>query len=150
VQVFAFAEEADEEELCGGVRVQAAGDEEVGDGDAVGGFLPFEGEGAEGGGGDGGAGVDVGDDGEDGIEGCGEDLEGVGGFHGVAGVFHFGAVGGGVRGVGVEVWGGGRGAYMRMKNMKWPLEDEVSLNEMCSNERKRSRSTYRRTRRPDL
>ncbi len=39
---------------------------------------------------------------------------------------------------------------MRMKNMKWPLKDEVSLNEMCSNERKRCRSTYRRTRRLDL
>ena len=85
------AEEADEEELGGRVRVQAAGDEEVGDGDAVGGFLPLEGQGAEGGGGDGGAGVDLGEHRKKKIEGRGEDLEDVGGFHGVAGVFHFGA-----------------------------------------------------------
>lgn len=125
MQVLAFAEEADEEEFGGGVRVQAAGDEEVGDGDAVGGFLPFEGQGAERGGGDGGTGVDVGDGGEDGVEGCREDLEGVGGFHGVAGVFHFGAIGKGELG-GRDCRGEGAWAYIRMKNMKWPFEDEVS------------------------
>ena len=35
-----MAEDADEEEFGGGVRVEAAGDEEVGEGEAVGCFLP--------------------------------------------------------------------------------------------------------------
>ena len=90
VQVFALPEEADKKEFCGGMRVQAPSDEEIGDGDAVGGFLPFYWQRGERGGSDVRAGVYVGDDGEDGVEGRGEDLEGVGGFHGVAGVFHFG------------------------------------------------------------
>ena len=122
VQVPAGAEEADEEELGRGVRVQAAGDEEVGDRDPVRGFLPFEREGAEGWGGDGGAGIDVGDDGEDGVEGCGEDLEGIGGFHGVARVFHLRAFGG------ISEFRGFRsmGVYIRIKNMKCPGIDEIS------------------------
>ena len=88
--MLAFPKEADEQQFGGGMRIQAPRNQEIGNGDAVGCFLPLYGERGERGGCDVGAGVDVGDNGEDGVEGCGEDLKGVSGFHGVAGVFHFG------------------------------------------------------------
>ena len=107
VQVAAVAEKAHEEQLRGRVRVQAAGDEEVGDRDAEGDLGPEGRQRAEGGAGDAGADVVVGDDGEDGVEGGGEALEGVGGLrrglgrglgeegegtclHCVGGISHFG------------------------------------------------------------
>ena len=90
VQVPRVPEDAHEEQLGRRVRVQAACDQEVGDGEAVGGFLPDFGQGGEGGGGDGGAKVVVGYDGEDGVEGCCEPLEEVSGLHGVLRAGHFG------------------------------------------------------------
>ena len=71
------------------MAVERAGDEEIGDGDAVGGFGPFGGQGGEGRGGDVGAEVKVCDDGEEDVEAGGEDLEHVGGAHGVLRVAHF-------------------------------------------------------------
>lgn len=41
------AEQADEDEFRSGVGVERAGDEEIGDSDAVGCFAPLKGEGAE-------------------------------------------------------------------------------------------------------
>ena len=82
VYVSRFAEDAHEDEFRSCVGVQAAGNEEIGDGDAVGRFGPFYREGAEAwrGYGIGVVEVDVGNDGEDGVEGCGEDLKGPGGL----------------------------------------------------------------------
>jgi hypothetical protein len=80
VKVARTAKEAHENQLGSGVRIEGAGDEEVGNRDAVGGFGPDWRQRGEGGGQDCGADVVVGYDGEDGIEGCGKDLEGVGGL----------------------------------------------------------------------
>ena len=88
VQVPRSAEEAHEEQFRRRVAVERAGDQEIRDGDAVGCFGPFGREGGEGGGGDVGAEVEVGDDGEEDVEARGEDLEHVGGAHGVLGVAH--------------------------------------------------------------
>ena len=70
------------------MAIERAGDEEIRDGDAVGCFGPFGREGGEGGGGDVGAEVEVCDDGEEDVEAGGEDLEDVGGAHGVLRVAH--------------------------------------------------------------
>ena len=78
VQVGAGAEEAHEEQLGSRVRVQAAGDEEVGDRDPERDLRPEGGQRAEGRAGDRGADVVVRDDREDGVEGRGEALERVG------------------------------------------------------------------------
>ena len=77
VNVPRFAEDAHEDEFGGRVRIQATGDEEVRDGNAVSCLGPFYRERSEAGGSNHVivVEVDVGDDGEDCVEGCGEDLE---------------------------------------------------------------------------
>lgn len=72
------------------MAVEAARDEEIRDRDAVGRLGPFGREGGEGRGGDGGAEVEVGERGEEDVEGGGEDLEHVGGAHGLLRVPHLG------------------------------------------------------------
>ena len=70
------------------MRVKRAGDEEIGDGDAIGRLLPGQRQTAERRAGDGVANVDVHDDGEDGVKGCGEGLERVRRLHRRFGMFH--------------------------------------------------------------
>lgn len=88
VQMPTFAEEPHENQLGGRVRVQASGDEEVWNRDAVSGLLPFRGQAREGGRGNGGPDVDVQDGREDDIERGGERLQHPGRAHGVLGMLH--------------------------------------------------------------
>ena len=77
VQVARAAEGAHEQQLGRRVRVQAAGDQEVGQRQAVGGFGPSGGKGGEGGRGYGGPDVRVEDASEEDVEGRGGYLEDV-------------------------------------------------------------------------
>lgn len=90
VEIVRAPEKSDEEQFGGRVRVQRAGDQEVGDGDAVSGFLPVQGKTAERRAGDGIADVDVHDDGEDDIEGRRDALKRVSCLHRGFGMSHFG------------------------------------------------------------
>ena len=88
MQMARFAEETNEHQLGCRVRVQGARNQEIGDGDAVGGFRPFGWQRGERGRSHVRAEVDISDGGEDAIEGGGEDLERVGCLHGVVGSSH--------------------------------------------------------------
>lgn len=90
VEMLRVAENADKDDLGGGVGIERASEEEVGDGDAVRDLLPVDGERGEGRRRDDAANVTVGDTGKDGVKDGGEGLESVGGLHGVARLLHFG------------------------------------------------------------
>lgn len=90
VQVHGAAEKADEDDLRGGVVVQGAGDQEVGQREPPRRLGPHGGQRGEGRAGDGVADVEVHDDGEEDVEGRRECLQQPGGFLGVARVLHLG------------------------------------------------------------
>lgn len=84
------AEDADKDNLGGGVGIERAGEQKVGNGDAVGYLLPVDGERRKRGRCDHFANVAVGDAGKDGVKDGGEGLEGISGLHGVLWLLHFG------------------------------------------------------------
>ena len=88
VQVPRSPEHPDEHQLGGGVRVQRASDEEVGDRDAVRRFRPGGWQRGEGRAGHLGPEIVVRDDGEDDVEARREALQDIGGLHRPPGFFH--------------------------------------------------------------
>lgn len=77
MEVDALPEEPNEEELSGGMGVQASCDEEIRDSDPIRGFGPDRREGAESRGSDSFTDVEVDDYGKHSVEGCSEALQGI-------------------------------------------------------------------------